>query len=127
MSKKHKAPKAPERVEISAEAYDRLRKLTEWLDAMPDYIDLSEDTLDQIDGETSALVETELLQDFYIASVQIETEATVWRNTYVGALVALVESEASIEAGEECEQHVLITRGLPARKPAKKVTKKSKR
>lgn len=116
-SSKRKGPKKAYRAKIPTafylkpRAYDQLRKLVEWVDAIPEGIELTEGTWDLIHERFERALRKCLPTGLYVASIQIETEATRAETPYtrVGDLVALVEDDEMIDAGST-EIHVPVYR-----------------
>lgn len=85
----------PQSITLSRRIYDRLRKLTEWYDATPDYIELDDHTSEHIwDLQARDVPDRRLPGGWGVVSVQIETDETASvHGTLVGAMVALVEPD----------------------------------
>lgn len=98
MSKQHRA-KILMAFYLKPRKYDELRKLVEWVDAIPKGIELTEGTWDLIHWRYEKALGKTLPTGLSVVSMQIEMEESRTETPYtrVGDLVALVEDNESTE------------------------------
>lgn len=110
--KKAYRAKIPTAFYLKPRAYDQLRKLVEWTEAIPDGIELTEGTWDLIHWRFEKALQRCLPTGLHVVSMQIETTKSRCSGTpytRVGDMVALVEDEEMLDAGST-EVHVPIYR-----------------
>lgn len=101
----------PEAIVLPPREYDRLRAIIAWLEAAPKGVEPPEEEFDRVtESVQQALDRADPNSAVYVTSTQIETSKTKTAHTHVGAFVALLEDDASIDA---CvgEYHCYIQRG----------------
>lgn len=86
--------KLPHVIELDIPAYLNLRKLVEWLDAMPEDFEMSEGDWDMVHGRYSDVLDPHLPPggDYGVGSMQVEDDRNArFHGLCPGSLVALVE------------------------------------
>lgn len=100
----------PEAIVLPPRVYDDLRARIAWLEAAPKSIEPPEEEFERVINRVYDFLDDARYPGVYVASVQIETEKTKTVHTHVGAFAALLEDDASIDAGSG-EHHCYIQRG----------------